>query len=62
MVVLDYQGAPYLRFTPGGVEVNTASAMYYLNQVPAQTPPAADRRPGHAALVPRELRARLRLA
>jgi hypothetical protein len=39
VVVLDYQGAPYLRFTPGGVQVNTASAMYYLNQVPAQTPP-----------------------
>ncbi len=39
VVVLDYQGAPYLRFTPAGVDVNTASAMYYLNQVPAQTPP-----------------------
>jgi hypothetical protein len=39
VVVLDYQGAPYLRFTPPGVQVNTASAMYYLNQVPAQTPP-----------------------
>ena len=40
VVVLDYQGAPYLRFSRGGVAVNTASAMYYLNQVPAQTPPA----------------------
>jgi hypothetical protein len=39
VVVLDYQGAPYLRFSPAGVQVNTASAMYYLNQVPAQTPP-----------------------
>jgi hypothetical protein len=39
VVVLDYQGAPYLRFSSGGVQVNTASAMYYLNQVPAQTPP-----------------------
>jgi hypothetical protein len=37
--VLDYQGAPYLRFSRTGVEVNEASAMYYLNQVPAQTPP-----------------------
>jgi hypothetical protein len=41
VLVLDYQGAPYLRFSPRGVAVNTASAMYYLNQVPAQTPPAS---------------------
>ena len=41
VVVLDYQGAPYLRFSPAGVSINTASAMYYLNQVPAQTPPVA---------------------
>ncbi|MGZ4351831.1 MAG: hypothetical protein ACXVRX_15050, partial [Solirubrobacteraceae bacterium] len=40
VVVLDYQGAPYLRFSRSGVAVNRASAMYYLNQVPAQTPPA----------------------
>jgi hypothetical protein len=39
LVVLDYQGAPYLRFSRDGVEVNEASAMYYLNQVPAQVPP-----------------------
>jgi hypothetical protein len=39
VVVLDYQGAPYLRFSRVGVEVNAASAMYYLNQVPAQIPP-----------------------
>ncbi|MFZ1996694.1 MAG: hypothetical protein WAU75_21450, partial [Solirubrobacteraceae bacterium] len=39
VVVLDYEGAPYLRFTPRGVQVNKASAMFYLNQVPAQTPP-----------------------
>jgi hypothetical protein len=39
VVVLDYQGAPYLRFSAAGVAVNTASAMYYLNQVPAETPP-----------------------
>jgi len=37
--VLDYQGAPYLRFSGVGVQVNEASAMYYLNQVPAQIPP-----------------------
>jgi hypothetical protein len=30
--VLDYQGAPYLRFAAGGVYVNTRSEMYYLNQ------------------------------
>jgi hypothetical protein len=40
IVVMDYQGAPYLRFSAGGVQVNRSSAMYYLNQVPAQTPPA----------------------
>ena len=40
VVVIDYQGAPYLRFSRDGVAVNTASAMYYLNQVPAQRPPA----------------------
>lgn len=39
VVVLDYTGAPYLRFSPAGVEVNQNSAMYYLNQVPPQTPP-----------------------
>jgi hypothetical protein len=39
VVVLDYRAAPYLRFTPSGVEVNQSSSMYYLNQVPAQIPP-----------------------
>lgn len=40
VVVLDYQGAPYLRFSPVGVAVNHNSTMYYLNQTPfAQTPP-----------------------
>jgi hypothetical protein len=39
VVVLDYRGAPYLRFTRAGVFVNRASSMWYLNQVPAQTPP-----------------------
>jgi hypothetical protein len=39
VVVLDYRGAPYLRFSPDGVAVNRNSAMYYLNQTPAQTPP-----------------------
>ena len=41
VVVLDYRGAPYLRFSPKGVEVNHNSSMYYLNETPvAQTPPA----------------------
>ena len=39
VVVFDYRGAPYLLFTPGGVAVNRNSAMYYLNQTPAQNPP-----------------------
>jgi hypothetical protein len=40
VVVLDYRGAPYLRFSRLGVDVNQASAMYYLNQTPAETPPS----------------------
>lgn len=40
VVVIDYRGAPYLRFTRSGVWVNQKSAMYYLNQTPiAETPP-----------------------
>jgi hypothetical protein len=41
VVVLDYRGAPYLRFGREGIDVNRSSAMYYLNQVPAQTPPTS---------------------
>ncbi len=41
VVVLDYRGAPYVRFSPAGVDVNHNSSMYYLNQTPvALTPPA----------------------
>jgi len=40
VVVLDYRGAPYLRFSRSGVAVNKNSSMYYLNQVPAELPPA----------------------
>lgn len=41
VVILDYRGAPYLRFSPAGVEVNRNSSMYYLNQTPvALTPPS----------------------
>jgi hypothetical protein len=39
-VILDYAGAPYIRFTGSGVDVNVNSAMYYLNQTPAELPPA----------------------
>ncbi len=40
VVVIDYRGAPYLRFSPSGVWVNENSSMYYLNQTPvAETPP-----------------------
>jgi hypothetical protein len=38
--VLDYSGAPYLRFSRSGVEVNRNSAIYYLNLVPVEAPPA----------------------
>jgi hypothetical protein len=41
VVVVDYAGAPYLRFSGSGVAVNRDSAMWYLNQTPfALTPPA----------------------
>jgi hypothetical protein len=41
VIVLDYRGAPYLRFNRSGVQVNHNSAMYYLNQTPVvETPPA----------------------
>jgi hypothetical protein len=40
LVVMDSRGAPYLRFDRSGIAVNHNSAMYYLNQSPAQTPPA----------------------
>ncbi len=39
VVILDYRGGPYLRFSSSGVAVNTNSAMYYLNQTPAEIPP-----------------------
>ncbi len=41
VVVLDYQGAPYLRFSGSGVDVNQNSTMYYLNQTPvSEIPPS----------------------
>jgi hypothetical protein len=40
VTVLDYRGAPYLRFSPTGIDVNQNSSMWYLNQTPvALTPP-----------------------
>ncbi len=45
VLVLDYIGAPYLRFSATGVQVNENSSMYYLNQTPvAATPPSDLRR------------------
>jgi hypothetical protein len=40
VLVIDYRGAPYLRFSARGVAVNHNSAMYYTNQVPAEQAPA----------------------
>jgi hypothetical protein len=41
VIVLDYRDAPYVRFSPAGVDVNRNSSMFYLNQTPvALTPPA----------------------
>ncbi len=41
VVVLDYRGAPYVRFSRSGVAVNHNSSIYYLNQTPfPQVPPA----------------------
>jgi hypothetical protein len=42
VVVLDYRGAPYLRFAHAGIEVNENSSMYYLNQTPAAPTPSVD--------------------
>jgi hypothetical protein len=42
VVVLDYRGAPYLRFTRSGVDVNHNSAIYYLNQTPVAEAPPSD--------------------
>jgi hypothetical protein len=39
LVVIDYLGAPYLRFSRSGVQVNKNSSMYYLNQTPIPTTP-----------------------
>src|SRR5579863_6534311 len=39
VVVLDYRGAPYLRFSRAGVAVNEESEMYFLNQNPSVSAP-----------------------
>lgn len=39
VLVLDYRGAPYLRFDRKGVQVNHNSGMYYLNQTPVAAAP-----------------------
>jgi hypothetical protein len=45
VVILDYNRAPYLRFSRSGVQVNLNSTMYYLNQTPVAETPPADLRP-----------------
>ena len=63
VTVLDYRGAPYLRFSRAGVEVNQNSAMYYLNQTPVAALPPTNLTLEHAAqLAPGERRPRLQLA
>lgn len=42
VVVLDYRGAPYLRFSRAGVDVNHNSEMYYLNQTPVPETPSGN--------------------
>lgn len=42
VVVLDYRGAPYLRFSRAGVQVNRNSEMFYLNLTPVAAVPPAD--------------------
>jgi hypothetical protein len=39
VIVLDYRGAPYLRFSPAGVAVNQNSSMFYLNLTPVPAIP-----------------------
>ena len=39
VTVLDFRGAPWVRFTPGGVAVNHNSQEYYLSQVPVPAVP-----------------------
>jgi hypothetical protein len=39
VVIRDYRGAPYLRFSRAGVQLNRNSEMAYLNHVPAQRVP-----------------------
>ena len=63
VVVIDYRGAPYLRFSPSGVWVNENSSMYYLNQTPVPETPADEPDREHAApLASRRRRTFLRVA
>jgi hypothetical protein len=40
VVVLGFQGEPYLRFSPAGVDVNESSPAYYLNRTRPRAVPA----------------------
>ena len=39
VTILDFRGAPWVRFTPGGVAINHNSQEYYLSQVPVPAVP-----------------------
>jgi hypothetical protein len=39
VTILDFRGAPWVRFTPGGVAINRNSQEYYLSQVPVPAVP-----------------------
>ncbi len=41
VTILDFRGAPWVRFTPDGVAVNHNSQEYYLSQVPVPAVPPA---------------------
>lgn len=41
VTILDFRGAPWVRFTPAGVEINRNSQEYYLSQVPVPAVPPA---------------------
>jgi hypothetical protein len=41
ITILDFRGAPWVRFTPAGVAINRNSQEYYLSQVPVPAVPPA---------------------
>lgn len=41
VTILDFRGAPWVRFSPRGVAINTRSQEYYLSQIPVPAVPPA---------------------